>query len=176
MIQRPADTHNPIQVLSDYFERAVEDTGLGVWLALLRPGNEKYFQDKIGGRVYAPLSFQPWLQRREEALREPESHLRWEPWEDPEEEIWAHYRLQSAIIATLMGDREELKTIAAQLITEPMNRKLAISYFLGNLTEGRVGISYKELPTKEQILRWVQDIKHIQLTSKLGEIAKLKHE
>ncbi len=75
-----------------------------------------------------------------------------------------------------MGDREQLRTLAAQLITEPMNRKLAISYFLGNLTDGKVGLTYKELPAKAQILQWVRESGQVELTDRLGEIAKLKYQ
>lgn len=176
MIPDPQIERRPIRVLFDYFERAMEDLGLGPWLGLLRPGNEDYFQNRIRARVYQALSVETWKRKRVETLSEPEKHLQWEPWEDPEEEIWAHYRMQSAIAATLMGDSEELKTLAAQLITEPMNRKLAISYFLGNLTEGKVGLIYKELPTKAQVLKWVRESGEIPLTYRLGEIAILRYE
>lgn len=117
------------------------------------------------------------------ALVQPEAHLRWEPWEDPEEEIWAHYRWQSAVVATLIGDQARiiggkvaLGSLAAQLITEPMNRKLAISHFLGNLTEGRIGLLQKELPTKSQILQWVRESRYIESTDKLDAIARLRYE
>jgi len=176
MIHKPENQHRPVRVIFDYFERALQDIGVGLWFSLLRPGNEEYFRNKISPQLYTVLSFQPWHQRREAVISLPEQHLRWEPWEDPEEEIWAHYRLQSAVVATVMGDLEQLRTLAAQLITEPMNRKLAISYFLGNLTDGKVGLTYEELPTKAQILQWVRDIDQIQSTDRLSEIARLKYE
>ena len=176
MIQNPEMQHRPVGVIFDYFERALQEIGVGLWFSLLRPGNEEYFRNKISPQVYTALSFQPWQQRREEVLSLPENHLRWEPWEDPEEEIWAHYRLQSAVVATVMGDREQLRTLTAQLITEPMNRKLTISYFLGNLTDGKVGLIYKQLPTKSQVVQWVHEIDRIQSTDRLGEIARLKYE
>ena len=114
--------------------------------------------------------------RAHDALEAVEDHLNWEPTANPEEEIVAHYELQAAIVATLMGDQEGLKTLAALLVMAPMNWKLSISYFLGNLTAGKVGLTYKELPTKTQVLQWVQEIKHIQLTNKLEEIARLKYQ
>lgn len=176
MIQNPEIQHRPVRVIFDYFERALQDIGVGLWFSVLRPGKEEYFRDKISLQVYTVLSFQDWQQRRAEVLSLPEKHLRWEPWEDPEEEIWAHYRLQSAVVATVMGDQEQMRTLAAQLITEPMNRKLSICYFLGNLTDGIVGLTYKELPTKAQILQWVRVIGHVELTDRLDEIARLKYE
>jgi len=176
VILRRTAAHIPIYILFNYFERAVEELGLKAWLSLLKPGNEEYFRQRIKGRVYSVLEFKPWKQRREKILSEPEENLRWEPWDKPEDEIRAHYRLQAAIVATLMGDREELRTLAAELIAEPMNRKLEITYFLGNLTEGRVGLTYKELPTKSQILQWVHDIEQVQLVDRLSEIARLKLE
>lgn len=179
MIHSPETQHRPIRVLFDYFERAIEDLGLGPWFGLLKPGNEDYFRGKIGQKVYSADSSQEarWrAQTKREALRRPEEHLRWEPWEDPEEEILAHYRMQSAIVATLMGDNEALRTLVAQLITEPMNRKLAISYFLGNLTDGQVGLTYKDLPAKAQVLQWVRDSEWIRSTDKLDELARLKYE
>jgi len=176
MIQNPEIEHRTVRGIFDYFERALQDIGVGLWFSLLRPGKEEYFRDKINPRVYTLLSFQAWRQRREEVLSLPEKHLRWEPQEDPGEEIWAHYRLQSAVVATVMGDREQLRTLAAQLITEPMNRKLAISYFLGNLTDGKVGLIYKQLPTKSQVLQWAHEIDQIQSADRLSEIARLKYE
>ena len=176
VIHEPEIEHKPIRVVYDYFERALQDIGVGLWFSLLKPGNEEHFRNKIKLRVYTILSFHPWQQRIEEILSQPEKHLRWETRDDPDEEIWAHYRLQSAVVATVMGDLEQLRTLAAQLITEPMNRKLAISYFLGNLTDGKVGLTYKDLPTKTQILRWVHEIGQIQSRDWLREIASLKYE
>jgi hypothetical protein len=71
---------------------------------------------------------------------------------------------------------EGLKTLAAQLIVEHTNRKLEISHFLGNLTEGKIGSVYPDLPTKTQILQWVQEIGQVQLADRLPEIAKIKYE
>ena len=176
MISSKVVENNAIQVLFDYFERALQDIGVGVWLSLLRPGNEENFRNKIKSKVYSTLSFDAWQFTKAEVLKESERHLRWEPGEDPEEEIWAHYRMQSAIVATIMGDRRQLQTLAALLVIEPMNRKLSISYFLGNLTNGKVGLTYKELPTRTRVLRWVKDIEHIELTDRLSEIAKLRYE
>ena len=176
MIREATTIHNPGRILYQYFEKALEDLGVKAWFSLLVPGKEEYFRDKINNRVHSVLSFPPWEHRRDEVLRQPEAHLQWEPLDEPEEEIWAHYRMQSAIVATLMGDREELKTLAAQLITEPMNRKLAISYFLGNLTEGKIGLMYKELPTQAWVLRWVRGLDQIQSTYKLDQMARLRIE
>jgi hypothetical protein len=57
-----------------------------------------------------------------------------------------------------------------------MNRKLEVSHFLGNLTDGQVGVVYPELPTKTQVLQWVRDIEQVQLANRLGEIARSKYE
>jgi hypothetical protein len=155
-------------------------------------GNEHSFQRRIENQVYWKLEHSRWEQEREEALSDPEKHLRWESREDPEEEILAHYRLQAAIVATLMGDRsykgkvyskrqqersgKGLRTLAAQLIVEPMNRKLEISHFLGNLTDGQVGVVYPELPTKTQVLQWVSEMGQVQLINRLGELTRFKYE
>ena len=176
MIQVRKIEHGPEKVLLGYFERAIKELGLGAWLAMLRPGHEEYFRKKVEGRVYSALEFQPWRGTRQIILGEPEKYLRWEPWDDPEEEIWAHYRLQSAVMATLMGDKEGILSLGAQLVIEPMNRKLEVSYFLGNLTGGRIGTIYKELPTKTQILQWVEEIGAVQLADRLPEIARIKYE
>ena len=182
--------HGPAKVLFDYFERAVEELGLKAWAILLRPGNEQLFHNKVAPSVYSALEHPAWEEEREEILINPEKHLRWEPGENPEEEIWAHYRLQSAILATLMGDRDEsrnsphklardgkgLRTLAAQLVVEHVNRKLEISYFLGNLTDGKIGSVYPELPSKTHILRWVEEIGEIKLADRLPEMAKIKYE
>ena len=186
--------HRPVKVLFDYFERAVEELGLKAWAILLRPGNERFFHNKVALSVYSILHDSRWRHEKEEILSDPVKHLRWEPGEDPEEEIWAHYRLQSAILATLMGDRDEsrtsprnsrhnlerdgkgLRTLAAQLVVEHVNRKLEISHFLGNLTEGKIGSVYPELPTKTQILQWVEEIGAVQLADRLPEIARIKYE
>ena len=176
MIHSKETEHKPIQVLFDYFERALHDIGAGVWLTLLRPGNEKYFRNKIKAKVYSTLSSNAWQRKREEVLNDAEGHLQWAPGEDPEEEVWAHYIMQSAIVATIMGDQRELGTLAAQLVIEPMNRKLSIGYFLGNLTDSKVGLTYKELPTKAQVLQWVSEIGQIESTDKLDEIARLMYE
>lgn len=176
LIQDTSTIHNTGRILYQYFEKALEDLGLKPWLSLLIPGKEEYFRDKIKNRVHTVLSFPPWEHHREDVLRQPESHVQWEPLDEPEEEIWAHYRMQWAIVATLIGDREQLKTLAAQLITEPMNRKLAISYFLGNLTEGKIGLMYKELPTQAQVMRWVREFDQIKTTYKLDQMARLRIE
>ena len=176
LIQNTATIHNSGRILYQYFEKALEDLGLKAWLSLLVPGKEDYLRDKINNRAHTVLSSSPWEHRRDEVLMQPEAHVQWEPLDEPEEEIWAHYRMQSAIVATLMGDREQLKSLAAQLITEPMNRKLAISYFLGNLTEGKIGLMYKELPTQAGVLRWVREFDQIKSTYKLDLMAKLRVE
>jgi hypothetical protein len=176
--------HGPMRVLFNYFERAGEELGFKAWAILLIPGNEQYFQRRIENQVYWTLEHRRWEQEREEILSNPEKHLRWESREDPEEEILGHYRLQAAIVATLMGDGFEsrnfdgqnadrgkryskrkyeragkgLRTLAAQLIVEHTNRKLEISYFLGNLTGGQVGVVYPELPTKSQVLQRVSEL------------------
>ena len=46
MIHNTEIEHRPVKVLFDYFERALEDIGLGIWFGLLRPGNEEYFRKK----------------------------------------------------------------------------------------------------------------------------------
>jgi len=175
VIQEPKAHHSSVYVLSGYFERAVEELGLRAWFNLLIPGKERYFQGMVKGEVLRFLD-REWRQDRDRILSYPEGSLRWEPSEKPEEEIRSHYILQAAIVATLIGFQEELKTLAALLVSQSMNRKLAISYFLGNLTDGRVGTTYKELPTKDQVLQWVRDIDQIQSTYKLDEIARLKTE
>ena len=176
MIGETTQANDPGRVLYRYFEKAIEDIGLKGWFNLLVPGKEEFFRSKITNRAHSVLAFPPWQQRREEVLNDPERHLQWQPLDDAEEEVWSHYRLQAAIVAILMGDREELKTLAAQLITEPMNRKLEISYFLGNLTRGKVGVIYKELPTKAKVLQLVRNIDEIQSTYLLDEIARLRTE
>jgi hypothetical protein len=168
--------HRPFKALFDYFERAVEELGLKAWATLLMPGNEQYFRDKIAPAVYRTLEEGSSEQEREEILSDPERHLRWESRENPEEEIHAYYRLQAAIVAAVMGDDKGLRTLAAQLIVEHMNRKLEVSHFLGNLTDGQVGVVYPELPTKTQVLQWVRDIEQVQLANRLGEIARFKYE
>jgi hypothetical protein len=176
MMQVSRIEHRPIKVLFEYFERFVEELGLKAWALLLRPGNEGYFQDKIAPTVYRTLEQGSSEQEREEILNYPEKHLRWESRENLEEEIQAYYRLQAAIVATLMGDGEGLKTLTAQLIVEHMNRKLVVSYFLGNLTYGQVGVVYPELPTKSQVLQWVSEMGRVQLTNRLDELTRFKYE
>lgn len=165
--------HRPILVLFEYFERALQDLGLAAWGGLLRPGQEDVFRNLIKDRVYSML---PEDHRMQLTLDDPQEYLRWEPWDEPEKEILAHYQLQSGIVATLMGDRWGLKNLASLLITEPANRKLAIAYFLGNLSDGRVGLLYKGIPTKEQILNWVEKFSDIPLEDRLGQMSKLKLE
>lgn len=202
MMRTSRTEYRSVKVLFDYFERAVEELGLKAWAILLRPGNERDFRRRVENQVYWTLEDGRWEQEREEALSDPENHLRWESREDPEEEILADYRLQAAIVATLMGDGFEsrnfdgqnadrgkryskrkyervgkgLRTLAAQLIVEHTNRKLVVSHFLGNLTDGQVGMVYPGLPTKTQILQWVSEIGQVQLTNRLGEITKFKYE
>lgn len=167
--------HSPTRVLFEYFERAIEELGLKAWAPLLRPGYEEYFQNKIAPTVYRILEQGSSGEEREEILSDPEKHLRWESRENPEEEILAHYRLQAAIVASVMGDGKGLRTLAVQLIVEHMNRKLEVSHFLGNLTDGQVGVVYPELPTKTQVLQWVREMERVQLTNWLGEITRFKY-
>ena len=173
MIQHSEAAHGSGRVLFHYFEKAAEELGLKAWFSFLAPGREPEFQAIAASEVNRFLSPQS-SEKTETILRDGENYLQWEPSANPTEEIVAHYKLQAAIVATLMGDQEGLKTLAAQLIIGPMNWKLTISYFLGNLTDGKVGLTYKELPTKTQVLQWVQEIKQVQLTNKLHEIARLK--
>lgn len=176
MMRLSTAEQRPVNVLFEYFERAIEELGLRGWVGLLRPGKEDYFQKKVSGRVYLELASSAWKHKREAILLEPQKHLRWEPWEGQEEEILSHYRFQSAVMATLMRDGKELKTLAAQLVVEPMNRKLEVSHFLGNLTDGKVGLVYAELPTRGQILQWVHEIGQVQLTDRIPEIARFKYQ
>lgn len=175
MIQDSEVAHSSERVLFQYFEKAAEELGLKAWFNFLAPGRESEFQEiavrELHRHLYPHVNM--W---DEQILRDAENHLNWEPSENPEEEIVAHYKLQAAIAVTLMGDQEGLKILAAQLVVAPMNWKLMISHFLGNLTDGRVGLTYKELPTRTQVLQWVKDIKQIQLTNKLEEIARLKSQ
>jgi hypothetical protein len=166
----------PIRVLSEYFVRALEELGLKAWLGLLRPGKEALFSRTVHRDMESRvLSWRLELDPIR-VLHEPNKFLSWEPHPNPEQEISSHYQLQWAILAAVMGLHGALETLAAQLVTEPMNRKLTIAYFLGNLTEGRVGSPHKELPTKAQILQWLEEIEHIQLQASLGEIAQLQLE
>jgi hypothetical protein len=77
--------HSPVRVLFDYFERGVEKLALKGWATLLMPGNERQFQKRIENQVYWTLEHPCWKQEREEALSNPEKHLRWESREDPDE-------------------------------------------------------------------------------------------
>ena len=175
MIRNQEIQRSPIRVLYEYFERASEELGLRSWLSILRPGSHEKFKSEANDKMSQYLH-NKWSQRWDKFLSDPEQKLRWEPWDDPEDEIRSHYSLQAAIVASIMGDSLELMTLRAQLISEPMNRKLTITYFLGNLTEGKVGLVYKELPSRSQILRWVDEMDQIRLTDRLGEIAELKLE
>lgn len=175
MIQQAEAAHSSERVLFDYFERAAEELGLRAWFNYLAPGREAEFQEIAELQISRFLSPE-WSKKREDILRDAANYLQWEPSANPKEEIVAHYNLQAAIAGTLMGDQEGLKTLAAQLVIGPMNWKLTISYFLGNLTDSRVGLTYKELPTKTQVLQWVQEIKQIQLTNKLEEFARFKYQ
>ena len=47
------------------------------------------------------------------------------------------------------------------MVIEHMNVKLMLTYFLGNLTDGKVGLTYKSLPNKTQVLQWVRDIDQV---------------
>ena len=132
MIQDSEIASGSGRVLLQYFERAAEDLGLKAWFHFLAPGREQDFRSMAAGELSRFISPE-WIEKRESILRSPEDHFRWEPSDSPLEEIKAHYVMQAAIFATLMGDTKELRTLAAQLVIGPMNWKLAISYFLGNL-------------------------------------------
>lgn len=171
MIHDAQDENDSERLLIGYFERALGDLGLAAWLALLRPGEEARFRERIIPQTDSVLALDTWKRKKEQILLDPEGYLNWEPLTEPEQEIWAHYRLQSAIVATMIGHGSELRTLAAQLITEPVNRKIVISYFLGHLTSGKVGLRYKDIPTKHQILAWVNNISDIQIFDRLPRIS-----
>ncbi|PKB64156.1 MAG: hypothetical protein BZY80_03565 [SAR202 cluster bacterium Io17-Chloro-G2] len=176
MVHASETEHFPMRVLFEYFERALQDIGLAGWVALLRPGKEDNFRHKISARVFSGLLDDSRGKLRPLVGFRHSQDLRWEPWDEPENEITAHYRLQSGIVATLMGERMGLLALADLLVTEPLNRKIEISYFLGNLTHGRVGLLYKGIPTNEQILHWVYECTQVALEDKLGELSKLNLE
>jgi len=75
-----------------------------------------------------------------------------------------------------MGERKGLMALSGLLITEPLNRKLEIGYFLGNLTDEKVGLAYKGIPTKEQIFKWVEKCKDVVLEDRLRDLSKLNLE
>lgn len=174
---KASDAENvPIHVLFEYFERALQEIGLAAGIGLLRPGNENAFREKISDRVFSNLSGYSEGESTSINQTDPYKHLRWEPWDEPEKEITAHYRLQSAIVAALMGERKGLMALSGLLITEPLNRKLEIGYFLGNLTDEKVGLAYKGIPTKEQIFKWVEKCKDVVLEDRLRDLSKLNLE
>jgi hypothetical protein len=91
----------------------------------------------------------------------------------PASEIFSYHRMLAAIVASLRGDRIGLEWLGALLITEPINRKLAITYFLGNLTDGSVGTKNKVIPTKAQVVEWTDQIRthSITLTPLIAKLA-----
>ena len=178
IMRRTKADHKPDHVLSDYLERAIDESGLRLWFNLLQPGAEAMFDSISRSNVEKHLNetLSPWRTAREGILRYPEKHLNWHPGDDLEEAIKNAYRFDAAVIAAIMGKEDGLRTLGAQLVIEHMNVKLMLTYFLGNLTDGKVGLTYKSLPNKTQVLQWVRDIDQVEISDRLSELAKLRLE
>ena len=100
-----------------------------------------------------------------------------DPKAEPAHEVENFRRMSAAIIATILGeDRASLGLVhlGALLVVQPLNWKLIISHFLGNISDDRVGITYKEIPSKNQILGWARRIaeQDIHLEPRLKELAQ----
>jgi hypothetical protein len=91
----------------------------------------------------------------------------------PSSETFSYHRMLAGLVACLRGDQNGLNWLTALLITEPINRKLPIAYFLGNLTDGRLGSQKKSIPTRKQVLEWANQVKEnrIRVTPLIGELA-----
>lgn len=94
------------------------------------------------------------------AMFEPEASYIADPWEDGAREpyeddlrqrmVWGNY------IKAVAGDSHAIESLISLLLTEPLNRKLDIAFFLGVLTDGFVGSRYKSLPTRSEVISWAR--------------------
>lgn len=90
------------------------------------------------------------------------------------DETLSYHRMLAAMIASLQGNERGLAWLGALLITQPINRKITITYFLGNLTDGDIGSYRKEIPSREQVLNWVDQIRarSVPLKPLIAEVAR----
>ncbi len=143
------------EVLLDYLATSLTGLGLGSYWDILTP---EFLSDL---RQVVPSKRTELSPDAVAIMDAPQSKYRSEPWDEPISEFVQERQFYVEVIRALDGDSMALQELAALLVTAPLNRKLAISFFLGNLTDGQIGSRFKEIPSRGQVLEWIGKAKYI---------------
>ncbi|GEM_PF-5158674 len=148
------------EVLLQYTRWALEGLSLQPAWEFVRPKLPDELIDQFSSLVWP--TFQRFvsedLELAKTTLREARTSFKIEGETEPARETYNYQLMLAAILASVLGDTRGILHLGALLVTESLNRKLSISYFLGNLTDGVVGTMYKEIPSKEQVTVWAERI------------------
>lgn len=152
-------------ILRSYLDRSLADLGLSGYLgvALASPKVEEvtqFLRTLVAGSRGQTVSKQDW-----DVLERPEDYYQSaEPDEAAtlqfiDQRIRRFRSMRAAMVLALLGDERGVAHLGSQLVTEPLNWKLMISHFLGNLTGGQIGSLTEEIPTRSQVVRWATAIR-----------------
>ncbi len=156
-------------VLIEYLDWCLRELGLGQAKRHLLAQDLKQFEASVEPVVENTLGSE---QTYESILLDAKSKFRWEPWEEPEKDVFSQRTMFAGMVASVLGTRRGVKALVSLLITEPLNRKLTVSYFLGNLTNGGLGTVYKAIPSKQEVVAWASRMNEIEVHNLLPQLAE----
>jgi hypothetical protein len=78
------------------------------------------------------------------------------------------------MVLSILGNYEGYRHLGALLVTENLNRKLAISRFLSIATDGQIGASEARIPSRSDATNWATRIYHgeVEIRSRLQDVAQ----
>jgi hypothetical protein len=168
----------PVELLR-YLQWGMNALGLTRELDRLRSGALDDFTSEVTGAIAPFLSFALVVNRQvqlDEVLEHPNDYYRFETVEEPiQTQTLGQVRMLGAMVLSILGNYEGYRQLGALLVTENLNRKLAISRFLSIATDGQIGASEPRIPSRSDATNWATRIYHgeLEIRSRLQDVAQV---